>query len=220
MGGAGIVSGYGMTEAPIVTMGRCDDPDEKLAHTEGRAVSPEVDLRVVRTDGTRAAVAEEGELRVRAPQLFSGYVDASLDAAAFDRDGYFRTGDLGSLDDEGYVRVTGRLKDVIIRMGENIPAKEVEDLLATHPRIADVAVIGLPDARTGERCCAVVASRTPERASTGNDDPLTLEEIRRFLRDQQLMTQKIPEQLELVDVIPRNATGKILKQELRARYSS
>jgi acyl-CoA synthetase (AMP-forming)/AMP-acid ligase II len=213
MGGVGIVSGYGLTEAPIVTMGRIDDPDAKLAGTEGRVADPGVALRIVRADETPAAAGETGEIRVRGPQLFRGYVDSRLDAQAFDAAGYFRTGDLGHLDAQGHLVVTGRSKDVIIRMGENIPAKEVEDLLATHPEVADVAVIGLPDARTGERCCAIVVCRDPA-------DPPSLDDLRRFLREQQLMTQKIPEQLELVDAIPRNPTGKILKPELRVRFST
>ncbi len=212
MGGAGIVSGYGLTECPILAMNRVGDDDEKLAHTEGRPSSPNVDLRVVRPDGSRARAEEEGELRVRAPQLFRGYVDPGLDEAAFDADGYLRTGDLGHMDAEGYVVITGRLKDVIIRKGENIPAREVEDLLSQHPKVLDVAVIGLPDPRTGERCCAVVACRP-------GVPPLELGEMQAFLREHELMTQKIPEQLEQVDEIPRNATGKILKHELRARYA-
>jgi cyclohexanecarboxylate-CoA ligase len=212
MGGAGILSGYGLTEAPILTMASIEDPDPKLAETEGRIALPEVDLRVVRADEEQASAGEEGELRVRAPQLFQGYVDANLNEAAFDAHGYFRTGDLGYLDEEGYLVITGRLKDVIIRKGENIPAKEVENLLYEHPKVADVAVIGLPDPKTGERCCAVVLCRDA-------NNPLEAQEMQAFLRDKNLMVQKIPEQLEIVDSIPRNATGKILKHELRARFS-
>jgi cyclohexanecarboxylate-CoA ligase len=212
MGGVGIVAGYGMTEAPILTMASVGDPTDKLAETEGRVSLPEVDLRVVRDDGQLAAPGEQGELRCKGPQLFRGYLDPELNATAFDEDGYFRSGDLGILDADGYCVVTGRLKDVIIRKGENIPAKEVEDLLYRHPKVADVAVIGLPDPRSGERCCAVVECHDP-------DEPLGFEEMQRFLREQQLMLQKIPEQLELIDLIPRNPTGKILKHELRERYA-
>ncbi len=156
IGGVGIVSGYGLTEAPIVVMASTTDPDVKLAETEGRA-TPGVDLVVVALDGTRAGPGVEGEIRLKGPQVITGYVDPSLDAEAFDDEGYFRSGDLGIVDDEGYVTITGRLKDVIIRHGENISAKEVEDLLYAHPAVADVAVIGLPDPKTGERACAVVA---------------------------------------------------------------
>jgi cyclohexanecarboxylate-CoA ligase len=211
IGGVGIVSGYGLTEAPIVVMASVDDPDHKLAETEGRPTA-HVDLKVVTLEGKPAGADEEGEIRVKGRQVFRGYVDASLNADAFDEDGYFRTGDLGRQDADGYVVITGRLKDIIIRKGENISAKEVEDLLYTHPKVADVAVIGLPDPKLGERCCAVVASRDPA-------DALSFEEMISFLREQGLMNQKIPEQLELVDTVPRNPSGKILKHVLREQYS-
>jgi acyl-CoA synthetase (AMP-forming)/AMP-acid ligase II len=202
LGGVGIVSGYGLTECPILSMGAVADPDDKLAETEGRA-APGVELRI----------GQEGELRVKGPQLFRGYLDSSLDADAFDEDGFFRSGDLGVVDDEGFVAITGRLKDVIIRKGENISAKEVEDLLYQHPKVADVAVIGLPDPAVGERCCAVVSSKDGSEA-------LGFKEMVDFLKQQGLAVQKVPEQLELVDVVPRNPTGKTLKHELRQRLSS
>src|SRR5438270_10639588 len=205
-GGVGIVSGYGLTEAPILTMAAVDDADDKLANTEGRP-SPGVELKVVTLDGKVAGPGEEGELRAKGPQVCLGYLDSSLDAEAFDEDGFFRTGDLGYQDPEGYVVITGRLKDVIIRKGENISAKEIEDLLYQHPKVADVAVIGLPDPALGERCCAVVASKA-------ESDPLAFVEMVEFLKGHGLAVQKVPEQLELVDVVPRNPTGKTLKHEL------
>jgi acyl-CoA synthetase (AMP-forming)/AMP-acid ligase II len=210
LGSVGIVSGYGMTEAPIVTMASVRDSDEVLATTEGRAVEG-VDLVAVKLDGSRAAAGEEGEIRVKGPMVMRGYVDASLDTEAFDDDGYLRTGDLGVLDEAGNVRVTGRVKDIIIRNMENISAKEVEDLLFAHPKVADAAVIGLPDARTGERVCAVVVP-----ADAG--DPPTLAELLEFTVAQGLAKQKCPEQLELVDALPRNPTGKVVKYELRDRF--
>jgi acyl-CoA synthetase (AMP-forming)/AMP-acid ligase II len=212
LGGVGIVSGYGMTECPIVAMNRVDDPDEKLAHTEGRASPPGMKIKVVKSDGTRAEADEEGEIRVLGPQLCKGYLDAGLDAAARDEEGYFHTGDLGLLDQDGFIVITGRLKDVIIRKGENISAKEIEDLLHQHPKVAEATAIGLPDPRSGERCCAVVACRSPE-------DPLRFDEMVAFLKDQDLMLQKIPEQLEIVEALPRNPTGKVLKQDLRKRFA-
>jgi len=210
--GAPIVSGYGLTEVPILTMGGVDDLDDDLAATEG-APMPGVELKLVKLDGTVAAVGEEGEVRAKAPQLMVGYLDSSLDADGFDEEGYFRTGDLGMLNERNMLTITGRLKDVIIRKGENVSAKEVEDLLYTHPKVADVAVIGLADPERGERVCAVVA--TAEGA-----EPLALAEMVAFCRDAGLMVQKIPEQLELLDVIPRNPTGKILKQQLRDTYAT
>ncbi len=210
--GAPIVSGYGLTEAPVLTMGSVDDLDEDLANTEG-APMPGVELKLVKLDGAPAGVGEEGEIRAKAPQLMLGYLDASLDADGFDQDGYFRTGDLGTLNERNMLSITGRLKDIIIRKGENVSAKEVEDLLFSHPHVLDVAVIGLPDPERGERVCAVVT--TPEGI-----EPLGFDEMVAYLKDQRLMTQKIPEQLEHVEVIPRNPTGKILKHELRKTYGA
>jgi len=210
-GSKGILSGYGLTEAPILTMSGVDDTDHHLANTEGYAM-PGVELKLVATDGRVVGPGEEGEVRAKAPQLMKGYLDAALDAEAFDDEGYFRTGDLGTLDDEGYLTITGRLKDIIIRKGENISAKELEDLLYNHPSIADVAVIGLPDERSGERACAIV---TLADGASG----VTLDEVGSFLVDAGLMVQKLPEQVEIVDAIPRNPAGKILKQDLRARFS-
>ncbi len=211
VGGVGIVSGYGLTECPILAMASIHDSSDKLASTEGRP-SDGVTIRVVTLEGSVAQRGQEGELRVKGPQLFMGYLDSSLDGEAFDQEGFFRTGDLGIVDQDGYVTITGRLKDVIIRKGENISAKEVEDALYLHPKVADVAVIGLPDKSSGERACAVISCKDP-------DQPITFEEMSAFLRSQGLMIQKIPEQLELVDVVPRNPAGKILKHELRTRFS-
>ena len=210
-GGAGCVSGYGMTECPIIACNTVDCPDDKLALTEGRVSPAEGQWRVVTHDGRAAGPGEEGELRVRGPQLFRGYLDAELDAAAFDEQGFFRSGDLAAVDEDGYVVITGRLKDVIIRNGENISAKEIEDLLYEHPKVADVAVVGLPHARTGEQACAVVACRAGEA-------PLDFKEMVEFLKSKRLMLQKIPERLEMLDEVPRNASGKIMKNQLRERF--
>ncbi len=209
LGCSGIVSSYGLTEAPILTYCGPDDPDELRATTEGRA-APGVELRTTDPDGLLRPPGEEGEIRVRGPQLCRGYVGAHL--LELDADGFLRTGDLGVLDADGFLTVTGRLKDVIIRKGENISAKEVEDLLFRHPEVRDVAVIGLPDAALGERCCAVVAPADPEH-------PLAFEEMATYLAEQELMRQKIPEQLEIVAEVPRNVAGKVVKQELRDRFA-
>jgi non-ribosomal peptide synthetase component E (peptide arylation enzyme) len=210
-GGAGIAAGYGLTEHPIATMGSVRDPDDRLAETEGRATRG-TELRVVRADGRSAAPGEEGEIRVRGPHLCRGYVDARLDVEAFDADGFFRTGDLGRLDAQGYLVVTGRLKDVIIRKGENLSAKEIEDQLAAHPKVRDVAVVGLPDPERGERACAVVVAADAAA-------PLGFDEMAAFLRGRGLAAQKVPEQLEHLPELPRNVAGKVLKRELRARYA-
>jgi len=211
LGGMGIVSGYGLTESPIITMHTPQSPDDRLAHTEGRATHG-VTIKIVRPDGEVAGPGEEGEVRAKGPQVMRGYVDASLDADAFDEDGWFRTGDLGVLDEDGYLTITGRLKDIIIRKGENISAKEIEDLLFTHPKVGDVAVIGIPDPERGEMVVAVVQ---PAEGA----DPLTFEEMRSFLLDAELMRQKVPERLEIVEQVPRNPAGKITKHVLRERYA-
>ena len=207
---APVLSGYGLTEAPILTMASYTDSDEELARSEGKPM-PGVEIKLVKTDGTVAGPGEDGEIRAKAPQLMKGYLDESLNADAFDEEGYFRTGDVGRFDEQGNVIITGRLKDIIIRKGENISAKELEDMLFTHPKIADVAVIGLPDAASGERACAVV------QTAEGQDD-IGFDELVEFMLGEGLMKQKLPEQLEIVDAIPRNASGKILKQDLQARY--
>jgi acyl-CoA synthetase (AMP-forming)/AMP-acid ligase II len=210
--GVGVVSGYGLTEAPVLTMNDAGAGDDVLATTEGPAVEG-TRLRIVRRDGTDADAGEEGEVRARGPQVTVGYLDPALDAEAFDDEGWFRTGDLGRLDRAGNLTITGRLKDVIIRKGENISAKEVEDLLFTHPKVADVAVIGLPDAESGERACAVVVP-------AARADPLGFDEMAAHLRNAGLVTRKLPEQLEIVDELPRNPSGKILKFDLRRRFGA
>jgi acyl-CoA synthetase (AMP-forming)/AMP-acid ligase II len=208
--GVVVAHGYGMTEVPMITQNSPDDTDDQLAYTEGAPVRATL-LRIVDGDGKDVEPGGEGEVRLSGPIVFHGYTDPQLNEAAFDEQGYFRTGDLGVQRPDGHVTLTGRLKDVIIRKGENISAKEIEDLLYEHPLVANVAVIGLPDKERGERVCAVVES-VPDGAS------ITFEQMSAYLREHGLMVQKIPEQLEIIDVMPRNATLKILKHELRARY--
>ncbi|MCZ7459620.1 class I adenylate-forming enzyme family protein [Streptomyces sp. WMMC940] len=199
--GVQLAHGYGMTEVPMITMGSPDDRPEDLATTEGRP--PEgMEIRIV-----------DGEVRLRGEAVCRGYLDPEQTAAAFDADGFLITGDLGHLTESGRLVLTGRLKDVIIRKGENISAKEIEDLLHEHPAVAEAAVIGLPDPERGERVCAVV--QQPEGAG-----PLSLEEVTEYLRGAGLAVHKLPEQLELVDALPRNDTlRKVLKYKLRERFT-
>ena len=213
IGGRGIVHGYGMTEVPMITSGSPHDTDEQLANTDGKPVVG-ADVRVVKLDGSVAGPDEEGEIRVKGPMVFRGYTDRALTTEAFDSNGYFRTGDLGRMRRDGHVTLTGRLKDVIVRKGENISAKEIEDLLYTHPKVEDVAVIGLPDPERGERVCAVV-----QLVSRAAAEPLTFDEMAKYCRDAGLMVQKVPEQLELRADMPRAATGKIVKTKLREEYT-
>jgi len=205
--GIPVAHGYGMTECPMIAQGGPGDSDDQLAHSEGAPVY-RCEISIVREDGTAADAGEEGEVRLAGPMLFKGYTDASLNASAFDELGRFRTGDLGVKRVDGHVTLTGRLKDVIIRKGENISAKEVEDIIYTHPKVKDCAVIGLLDRERGERVCAVVET-------ADGKEPLTFAEMAQWCRDAGLMTQKIPEQLEIRDPLPRNATLKILKFVLR-----
>ncbi|WP_314415071.1 class I adenylate-forming enzyme family protein [Streptomyces sp. DSM 40484] len=199
--GVKLTHGYGMTEVPMITMGSPDDTGENLATTEGKP-PPGMEIRI-----------ENNEVRLRGEAVCAGYLDPAHTAQAFDEDGFLITGDLGHLTPTGHLVLTGRLKDVIIRKGENISAKEIEDLLHSHPAVADAAVIGLPDPERGERVCAVVEQTTGTR-------PLTLSAITAHLRAEGLSTHKLPEQLEVVDALPRNETlRKVLKYRLRERYS-
>ncbi|MFD9092771.1 class I adenylate-forming enzyme family protein [Streptomyces collinus] len=199
--GVQLTHGYGMTEVPMITMGDPEDTPENLATTEGR---PPAGMRIRIVDG---------EVRLRGEAVCQGYLDPAQTAAAFDEEGYLRTGDLGRLTGSGHLVLTGRLKDVIIRKGENISAKEIEDLLAAHPRVADAAVIGLPDAERGELVCAVV------EPPPGTPGP-TLAETVAYLRAAGLSVHKLPERVEVVDALPRNETlRKVLKYRLRERFA-
>jgi non-ribosomal peptide synthetase component E (peptide arylation enzyme) len=157
-------------------------------------------------------VWEDGEIEFRGTLVAVGYVDPALTTATFTPDGWLRSGDLGHLRDDGHLVVTGRIKDVIIRKGENVSAREVEELLLDHPEIKDVAVVGLPDGERGELVCAVV------EILPGGEE-LDLPRLQAFLRGCGLAILKLPERLEVVDELPRNALGKVLKAELRARFS-
>ncbi|MEW2575648.1 class I adenylate-forming enzyme family protein [Streptomyces syringium] len=210
--GCALTHGYGMTEAPMITMGAPDDTPEQLATTEGRPPAG-MRIRVVDTEGKPLPPGTEGEIRLRGEAVCQGYLDPAHTAEAFDQDGFLITGDLGRLTIEGHLVLTGRTKDIIIRKGENISAQEVERLLHEHPAIEDVAVIGLPDDTRGERVCAVV--QQPPGA-----EPLGLDDITAHLRSAGLSVHKMPEQLELVDELPRNDTlRKVLKYKLRERFS-
>lgn len=197
----GITSGYGMTEAPIVSQTDVDAPDESKRTGEGTA-----------TRGVRFDVLDTGELVVKGPQVMRGYVDSSLDAEAFTPDGWLRTGDMARFLDDGTVVITGRIKDIIIRKGENVSAKEVEDVLYGHPKVADVAVLGIPDEERGEMVVAFVVP-------ADQADPPTLADIAAHCKQVGLMMQKVPERLEIIDAMPRNPSGKVPKHELRARIA-
>ncbi|WP_328688305.1 AMP-binding protein [Streptomyces caniferus] len=208
-----IVHGYGMTECPMITMGTPYDSEEQLSRTVGKPVVG-AEIRIVRPDGSEAATGESGEVTVKGPMLFRRYTDPALTSGAFAADGSFRTGDLGYLRPDGHLVLTGRIKDIIIRKGENISAREIEDLVHTHPAVAEAAVIGLPDRERGERVCVVVTPADPAAPA------LTLGGLTAHLRSAGLMTQKLPEQLETVGELPRGGPlNKVLKAVLRERYT-
>jgi len=209
--GIPVMHGYGMTECPMICQGGAGDTDEQLTNTEGKPVLG-CEVRVVGGDGAEVAPDAEGEIRVRGPMLFRGYTDAEQTAEAFDADGWFITGDRGVKRADGHVFLTGRSKEMIIRKGENISPREIEDVLMEHPRVNAVAVIGLPDEERGEMVCACVEMRPAEA-------PLTFTEMQEHCRAAEIMTQKIPERLEVLEVLPRNATFKILKHELKAQFT-
>jgi acyl-CoA synthetase (AMP-forming)/AMP-acid ligase II len=191
---------YGSTEVPVTTVGAPDRADlEHAAETDGRVGIAEVKLT-------------DGEIRARGPQMLVGYLHPEDEASVFDEEGYYRTGDLGSWVDGEYLVVSGRTKDIIIRNGENISPKEVEDLLVDHPDIAEVAVVGVPDPRTGERACAVIVPRR----SPGPD----VASLRAFLSGLGVASFKIPEAVAYWDALPRNDAGKVLKHQIRAALTS
>jgi cyclohexanecarboxylate-CoA ligase len=198
---------YGSSEFPTIATTTAADALARGLDTEGRPLAC-VEVRVCDPAGAPVGAGQEGEIRARGPDCFLGYVDATLDAETFDSDGFLCTGDLGILDTDGYLRVTGRVKDIIVRKGEKISAREVEDLLAEHPGIVEVAVIPLADPETGERACACVRL-APEAPAP------TLADVVDHLRSRDLTPQKLPERLEVVADFPRTPSGKIHKRLLR-----
>jgi acyl-CoA synthetase len=199
---------YGSTEHPSTT-GSTDgvDPPEKGMFTDGRPL-PGVELRLVDESGHDVEVGVAGEILSRGPDCFEGYTDPALTAAAFVDESWYVSGDVGVLDSEGYLTITDRKKDIIIRGGENVSAAEVEELLLRMPGVAEAAVVAAPDARLGEHGCAFVRL-LPE--ASGVD----LEGVRSHLSAAGLARQKWPEELRLVDDFPRTPSGKVQKFVLR-----
>jgi acyl-CoA synthetase (AMP-forming)/AMP-acid ligase II len=207
--GITIMRAYGSTEHPSITGSSFDDPAAKRHATDGRPL-PGVEIRLLDADGRPVPASEPGEIWSRGPDLFVGYTDPALTCDAFDDDGWYRTGDLGVLDDDGFVTITDRLNDVIIRGGENISAAEVEQAITALEQVAEVAVVAAPDERFGERACAVI------RLAPGVPS-LELDSVTAHLERVGLARQKWPEELLLVDDFPRTATGKVRKVDLRTQ---
>jgi acyl-CoA synthetase (AMP-forming)/AMP-acid ligase II len=196
---------YGSTELPTFAQCDPDDPLEKRLNTDGR-LNPGCEVRFVDEFGNDVPAGAEGELAGRAPERFLGYTEESLNKASFLPDGWFLTGDIGRMDADGFITITDRKKDIIIRGGEKISSREVEDILMTIPGVREAAAIGWPDAKMGERVCAVLLAE-----GQGPDLPAISAAFQRL----GVARQKTPERLEFVSEFPRTASGKIQKSELR-----
>jgi acyl-CoA synthetase len=205
--GITLVRAYGSTEHPSVTGCDFDDPAAKRHRTDGPPLAG-VEIRLVGDDGAPVGPGEPGEIWSRGPDLCLGYTDDALTAEAFDADGWYRSGDMGVVDADGFLTITDRVKDVIIRGGENLSAAEIEEAVATLPQVVEVAVVALPDERLGERACAVV------RLAPGAVS-LDLPEVSAALEGIGLARQKWPEELRIVSDFPRTPAGKIRKVDLR-----
>jgi cyclohexanecarboxylate-CoA ligase len=203
--GTKIVSAWGMTENGAVTLIQLDDPDERAFTTDGLPL-PGVELKVVDFDGSTLPAGEAGKLMVRSVSNFGGYLKRPH-LNGTDADGWFDTGDLARLDAQGYVRITGRSKDVIIRGGENIPVVEIESLLYRHPAVSMAAIVAYPDERLGERACAVVVPKPGQSF----DMPTMVA----YFKTLKVAIQYIPERLEILDEMPATPSGKIQKFKLR-----
>ncbi len=205
--GCTISAGWGMTENGLVTCNASGDPEEKVVSTDG-APLPGMELRILDDRGQPAPEGVEGDLVVRGPSQFVGYFKRpEFTKEAYTPDGWFLTGDRGVLDAAGYLSITGRSKDLIIRGGENIPVVEVENVLFAHPKIAAVAIVAMADPRLQERACAVVIPKPGET--------VTLAEIVAYLDAKQLARQKFPERVEIVSEFPMTPSGKVQKYRLR-----
>jgi cyclohexanecarboxylate-CoA ligase len=208
--GTKIVSAWGMSENGAVTLIELTDPDERAFTTDGKPLAG-VELKVVDTDGKALPAGEAGKLYVRACSNFGGYLKRPQWNNT-DAEGWFDTGDLARMDAQGYIRITGRSKDVIIRGGENIPVVEIESLLYRHPAVAMAAIVAYPDERLGERACAVVVTKP--------DQSFDMPTMVAYLKAQKVALQYIPERLEVRDAMPSTPSGKIQKFKLRDELRS
>lgn len=205
-----VCSLWGMTESLSSTLTEPARAAEKSARTDGRPLEG-VEIRVVDFDGRPLPAGQTGRLLVRGAQMLLGYYKRP-DIETFDAEGWFDTGDLAYADDEGYIRINGRTKDVLIRGGENVPVVEIEALLYKHPAIAAAALVGYPDARLGERGCAFVVLRPGASFS--------LETLQAYMAESKVAKQYWPERVEIVDDLPRTPSGKVQKFKLRERVGA
>lgn len=206
-----VVRMYGASEVPSMTSCSRADPPERRAGSDGRWMLP-TNAVLVDDDGRRIEGPGRGEIRVSGPDVFGGYLDARLNAEAFDDSGAFCTGDLGEVDEDGYLRIVGRIKDIINRSGEKFSARELEDLLYAHPAVQDVAVVAVPDSKTVEKACAFVVA-------AGERVP-SLSELCDYLQEHDISKRKLPERLVVIDELPRTASGKVQKHVLRQAHAT
>lgn len=203
--GARIAAGWGMSENGLVTITQPGDPDEKIFGTDGRSW-PGQEVRIVSEDKQALPNGAVGDLQTRGAANFIGYLKRP-EAYGLDADGWFDTGDIAVMDDDGYIRITSRAKDIIIRGGENVPVVEIEELLYRHPAVADAAVVAMPDERLGEKGCAFVSLKSGQTFS--------FEDMREFFAQEKLAKNYWPERLEIIQEFPRTPSGKIQKFMLR-----
>jgi 3-phosphoshikimate 1-carboxyvinyltransferase len=205
--GAEVGGAWGTTESCLGSAFAPGDPPERAWQTDGRALDG-VRLRIVDDDGGLPPTGAEGSFEVHTPWLFAGYLNRpQLTAEAITEDGFYRTGDLARIDSDGYLRITGRLKDVINRGGEKVPVAEIEQLLYAHPAVCDVAIVAMPDERLGERACAFVV--------LAPDADLDLDGVRAYLESHGVSKTYWPERIEPVEALPKTPSGKIRKYVLR-----
>jgi acyl-CoA synthetase len=198
---------YGSTECPIITCGSVGDGEEKLAaETDGKIYGYEV--KILDDDGNELGIGEDGEIAARGPSMMLRYGEDEQNTSGHDADGFFLTGDIGHITKDNAILITDRKKDIIIRGGENLSAKEIEDVLHSHPSIREAAVVSMPHERLGEGVCAYIIPAS-------ESSQLDLESVAKFADAASLARQKIPEHIELVDDLPRTASGKVRKDQLR-----
>jgi cyclohexanecarboxylate-CoA ligase len=203
--GINVCSLWGMTEVLAGTLTEPPRAADKSASTDGRPLEG-MEVRIVDLEGRPVPAGQTGRLLVRGCQMFKGYYKRP-ELPTFDGEGWFDSGDLAYMDEEGYIRIAGRVKDILIRGGENVPVVEIENLLYKHPAVAAVAVVGFPDARLGERGCAFIVPRP------GNT--IDLAAVQTYLSDAKMAKQFWPERVEVVAELPRSASGKIQKFKLK-----
>ncbi|MDZ6712477.1 medium-chain fatty-acid--CoA ligase, partial [Escherichia coli] len=203
-----LLSVYGSTESSPHAVVNLDDPLSRFMHTDGYAAAG-VEIKVVDDARKTLPLGCEGEEASRGPNVFMGYFDEpELTARALDEEGWYYSGDLCRMDEAGYIKITGRKKDIIVRGGENISRREVEDILLQHPKIHDACVVAMPDERLGERSCAYVVLKAPHHS-------LSLEEVVAFFSRKRVAKYKYPEHIVVIEKLPRTASGKIQKFLLR-----